>query len=450
MYKKKYVAIVFFARSNSKRLKKKLFKKILDTDILSINFKLLKNIKYVDEKIIATSLNKEDDKIETIAKKNKIKVFRGSENNVLKRFYESCMMLDKKPDIIIRYCCENPLTSSQLIEKNIKLIVDNNADLISVLKPSNIIFGIAPIIMNFKTLNEIYLKAKNKIYKEHIENYCLDNKNNFKILYPLCAKKYFFPDTNFSIDNFNDFKRVNNIFAKLNLKFEKYNFDTIIKFFSSFKIFIDDIDLYRYCLVNYKTKYNFTKHLSESDVIFNISKKNLKIKKNKIHIKLERLSNKVIIYCIKNSKRFDLIIYKNYLFCNNIFYFKIFIETIIKKIVFWPPIDTDNLNSNYKNNKSLYNNVTKLNDYFPKKIISNKKIKLNLNISKLIILNDKNFNNFIKNRNQINETMYIFNEYFVYYQNNKIVKIKKYDFFQISNIWRSYQYTMINRGIVNI
>ena len=52
MYKNKRIAIVFFARSNSKRLKKKLFKKILNTDILTMNLKIVDNIKYVDDKII--------------------------------------------------------------------------------------------------------------------------------------------------------------------------------------------------------------------------------------------------------------------------------------------------------------------------------------------------------------------------------------------------------------
>jgi len=96
------------------------------------------------------------------------------------------------------------------------------------------------------------------------------------------------------------------------------------------------------------------------------------------------------------------------------------------------------------------NKASKLNDYFPNKIISNKKIKLNLNNIKLIILNDKDFYLFIKKANNIKDIMYVYNEYFVYYKNNQLIKIKKYDFFKISSIWRSYQYSINKKGIMNL
>ena len=64
MYKKKKIALVFFARSNSRRLKNKLFKKILNKTILSHAIDLTKNLKIVDEDIL---LNKEPDYILLLA-----------------------------------------------------------------------------------------------------------------------------------------------------------------------------------------------------------------------------------------------------------------------------------------------------------------------------------------------------------------------------------------------
>ena len=69
MYKNKKIAVVFFARSKSKRLKNKLFKKILNTKILEINFKIFKKMTIIDEMIMATSNKSYDDKIEYISKK---------------------------------------------------------------------------------------------------------------------------------------------------------------------------------------------------------------------------------------------------------------------------------------------------------------------------------------------------------------------------------------------
>ena len=192
MYKNKKIALIFFARSNSKRLKNKLFKKISNNSIITTCFLLTKKIRFIDSKLVATTQNKIDNQIINIAKKNNLKFYRGSENNVLQRMYEACKSLKERPDFIIRFCAENPLTSSELIEKSIKKIVDNKLDLISVIKPSNLLFGIAPIVLSFKTLEKIYKNSKHKVYKEHIENYCYDHSNKFKINYITESKKFFF------------------------------------------------------------------------------------------------------------------------------------------------------------------------------------------------------------------------------------------------------------------
>ena len=85
MYKNKKIAIIFFA-INSKRFKNKLFKKIVVNSILSHSIKLSKKINFIDERIMATTNKRRDDKIASLAKK-KNKNFRGSENNVLEKCF---------------------------------------------------------------------------------------------------------------------------------------------------------------------------------------------------------------------------------------------------------------------------------------------------------------------------------------------------------------------------
>ncbi len=69
MYKNKKIAIIFFARTNSKRLKNKLFKKIKDKSILSHSIDTTRNLKIIDEKIMATTLSKKDNQIVSLSKK---------------------------------------------------------------------------------------------------------------------------------------------------------------------------------------------------------------------------------------------------------------------------------------------------------------------------------------------------------------------------------------------
>ena len=445
MYKNKRIAIVFFARSQSTRLKNKLFKKIFNTNILTINFKIMKKIKFVDEKILATTTKNNDNKIIEIANNNNLKFYRGSEKNVLKRFVEACNHLEKKPDIIIRYCCENPLTSSRLIEENIKRIIDQKADLISILPPSNAIFGISSVIMKYSTLNKVYKKANHQLYKEHVENYCYDYPENFKIIYPVHEKKYFFPDTNFSIDTLNDFKRVNNIFEKLKLKFGKYKYQDIKNHFFKKKIYIEDIRLFDYCYNNFHKIFSFTKKLNEASFIFCDYKKKLKLHKNKVYFKLRNDKNNLILFCEKNYQKYDLFTLKVYKNFKKNDYFKLFFEILINKTIFWPPMEPENLISKTKNFKILKNNlIYKYNEYFPSNIISNAPLDIKYGKFKVLILDDINFLKKIKIKKYYDDKIFVYNNYFVYYKNNRIIKIKKFDFFQITSIWRSYEYRKFN------
>ena len=74
--------------------------------------------KLIDEIIIATSNNSEDDCIVEYCNRYKIKYFRGSELNVLSRFYEVSMMYNVTN--IVRICADSPLIDNFTIDKMIK------------------------------------------------------------------------------------------------------------------------------------------------------------------------------------------------------------------------------------------------------------------------------------------------------------------------------------------
>ena len=76
------------ARCGSKRLNRKIFKKILNVSIIERVIKRLKKSKKISNIIIVTSKYKVDDDIEIFCKKKKINIYRGSLNNVASRFLE--------------------------------------------------------------------------------------------------------------------------------------------------------------------------------------------------------------------------------------------------------------------------------------------------------------------------------------------------------------------------
>lgn len=443
MYKKKKIALVFFARSNSRRLKNKLFKKILNKTILSHAIDLTKNLKIVDEMIMATTTNKIDEKIVKLSKQKNISFYRGSENNVLERMYFAIKSLKNRPDVIIRFCCENLFYSTKIIEKYVKKMINEKLDLMSVIKPSNLFFGAAPIIISFNALEKIYKKAKNDVHKEHVETYCYDNKNFFNIYYIKDKKDYYFPDTGLSIDNIEEFKRVKKIFETLKIKNYHYDFKNIIKKFSKKKIFIKDTILKKYLKKNYKNFY-YSSNTKNADIVIG-EKTNSYKNDNKLYLKITKVKNKILLSFIKNSKIFDLIKIKKINNLQDEIYIKLFFETLIKKSFFWPPLPIDDLDTNFKftkvtNKKKYY----KKDEYFPREIISNKKIYIKKKFIKNKVVENNKIKKMIKfeKTKNIREKMFVYNNHFVYMPGNKLIKIKKFDYLKIVSVWRSYQYTV--------
>ena len=121
-----FVAIIQ-ARMGSTRLPRKSAKILGQSQIIDWVVKRVKKAKLLDDVIIATSKKKRDKIFSKIAKKNKIKIFYGSEENVLKRIYDAGKKFNAKN--IIRICADSPFISPEFINNLILFYKNNNCDL---------------------------------------------------------------------------------------------------------------------------------------------------------------------------------------------------------------------------------------------------------------------------------------------------------------------------------
>ena len=102
----------------SNRLPKKA---LLDLGGCSILERVVINLrasKYIDEVIITTTTSTEDDPIEEFSRQKKIALFRGSENNVLNRYWDAAKLFGA--DIIVRATGDNPFVSYEIADFLIK------------------------------------------------------------------------------------------------------------------------------------------------------------------------------------------------------------------------------------------------------------------------------------------------------------------------------------------
>jgi spore coat polysaccharide biosynthesis protein SpsF (cytidylyltransferase family) len=228
MQRKKKVLAILVARSNSSRLKNKIFFKINNIPVIKIIFNKLKLSTQIDQIAITTSNNKSDDKIENFGNENKIKIFRGPENNVLKRIHQTSLLFPGF-EIIVRANCDCPLFMVDILDYDIKRFKNSDYDLLSPFYKNKIPLGISFVIFKKETIDKIIKRTKNKIYQEHVENYCFDNKKDFKLFPNKYNKKYYSPETKLTLDTAADLKKIKKIFKKLDKIKNKHKAKNTIK-----------------------------------------------------------------------------------------------------------------------------------------------------------------------------------------------------------------------------
>lgn len=213
--------IVLFiqARCGSSRLPNKVLLKIQGKTVLEHTVLRAKKSKLLNDVIICTTSNSEDNELIEICKEKKIKYFRGSENNVLDRFYQASELIN--PDIILRCTCDCPMLDPNIIDDMINQYknINQNYYFMNYKYQGNEGFpdGFDAEIFTKKILDEAWNNVTSKSDKEHVTPYMRRNygKEKYSVI---LSKSYEGLDLNklhLSLDTKEDYEVIKNIFNNL-------------------------------------------------------------------------------------------------------------------------------------------------------------------------------------------------------------------------------------------
>jgi spore coat polysaccharide biosynthesis protein SpsF (cytidylyltransferase family) len=211
-YKKKKFAILIAARSDSARLPGKHFKIINDKYKLSVLDYCIKRCRKskIKDIILCTSSNKNDNIFENYAKKNKIKVFRGSKNDVLKRYIDCCEKYNLSD--IVRITGDCPLVDKDIINNLYNIYLKNNYDYVSNVCPSTFPDGLDVEIVKLSTLKKSFIENKSPSNKEHV-TLNIRKKTKYK-KYNMNYNKNNLSKIRWTVDTENDLRFIKKIVMK--------------------------------------------------------------------------------------------------------------------------------------------------------------------------------------------------------------------------------------------
>ena len=162
----------------STRLPGKIFLEVMGRPLLSYLIEQLGHSKLLSDIIIATTVNGEDDPISGLAKQEGLKVYRGSEHDVLDRYYQAARKFEAEH--IMRLTADCPLIQPDICDRLADLYTNSSCDYAHT--GESFAEGVDCEVFSREAMHEAWKEAKLTSEREHVTLYFRNHPEIFRIV----------------------------------------------------------------------------------------------------------------------------------------------------------------------------------------------------------------------------------------------------------------------------
>ena len=188
----------------------------------------LRKSELLSDIIIATTIGECDNEIVKEAERLSVKCYRGSENDVLSRYYNAAK--ENGADIVIRVTSDCPVIDPKIIdsmiEKFLELYKNNEIDYMSNTLERTFPRGLDAEIIPFTILEKTYNEADKQYEREHVTPYIYQNPEIFKLIGFKNSINY--SEYRWTLDTPEDFEVITRIYEELYKNNGMFYFDDIL------------------------------------------------------------------------------------------------------------------------------------------------------------------------------------------------------------------------------
>jgi glutamate-1-semialdehyde aminotransferase/spore coat polysaccharide biosynthesis protein SpsF (cytidylyltransferase family)/predicted dehydrogenase len=168
------VVAIIQARMGSTRLPGKSMAEIEKRPMLWHVVQRVKRATLVDRVVVATSTSPADDAIENMCRENGVPCYRGSESDVLDRFYVAAHA--EKASQVVRITADCPLIDPEVIDRVVRRFQRGDLDYASNAMVRNYPDGLDTEIFSFSALERAWHEATKTSEREHVTPYLRSEK----------------------------------------------------------------------------------------------------------------------------------------------------------------------------------------------------------------------------------------------------------------------------------
>lgn len=201
-----YLAMIQ-ARCGSSRLPGKVLKDLCGKPMLLRMVERVKRSVEIDDVIVVTTIEKSDLPVVSLCSSNGIRVFVGSENDVLDRYYQAARLL--KPKYVVRLTADCPCFDPELLDEAIHQMTDE-ADYLGMMSET-FPDGLDLEILRFGVLVDAWKNARLSSEREHVTQYVVKRQDEYSCQDYICEVSGL-GNERWTVDEPEDFEMVSRVY----------------------------------------------------------------------------------------------------------------------------------------------------------------------------------------------------------------------------------------------
>lgn len=175
------VVAIIQARMGSTRLPGKVLLDLAGEPMLVRDMNRLFRAKTLNDVVVATTVEPADDAIVDLCQERDWPYFRGSEEDVLDRYYRAAQ--EYQADAVVRVTSDCPLIEPQVVDRVVREFLDRQPEVdyvANTLTPRTFPRGLDIEVMRFDALEQAWHEDNNPAWREHVTPYIRRHPDRFQ------------------------------------------------------------------------------------------------------------------------------------------------------------------------------------------------------------------------------------------------------------------------------
>lgn len=224
------VVCVVQVRMGSSRLPGKVMKEVCGQPLLGYQIDRLMCSRKIDELIVATSIQSENDVIEEYCTQRKICCFRGSEDDVLERMHGA--LISRNCQVGVEVYGDCPLIDPSIVDETIEHYLNNEFDFVGNDLATTYPPGMEVEVFSMQALTDSMNRTQDPAIREHGTLFIRQNPDIYSIHNIEAPVRHKRPELELEVDTEEDFRVVSSIIENFYPRMD-YTLEEIITYMDS-------------------------------------------------------------------------------------------------------------------------------------------------------------------------------------------------------------------------